>query len=309
MLLERLMSSVLSYQQILDHVSDGVYLLDGQRKILYWNHAAEQLTGFTAEEVVGRSCGDNILTHVDQQGCGLCRGMCPAAHTLADGKQRSAEVFLHHKDGHRVAVKISCSAVRDDTGKIIAVAETFTDNAQIGGARATIDQLKRQAMNDLETRLPNRKYAESRLQARLEEMRRYGWQLGVFLAEVDMLAELQKHGDAINGRVLRMVGGSLTNATRSLDCVARWSVGQFIGIVANAPMEQLQQVCERARMMVQTSYLNVPGGPLRATVSIGATASERGDTIESLMRRAEVCLYHSRGQGRNRVTLHTPVSE
>ena len=56
------------YRAILDSLSDGVYFVDAQRQITYWNKAAEHITGFTSAQVVGSSCADNLLVHVNEGG-------------------------------------------------------------------------------------------------------------------------------------------------------------------------------------------------------------------------------------------------
>jgi PAS domain-containing protein len=56
------------FRRILDDLPDGVYITDRERRVRYWNHAAERITGYGAEHVVGRRCADNILIHVDADG-------------------------------------------------------------------------------------------------------------------------------------------------------------------------------------------------------------------------------------------------
>lgn len=299
------MFSIDSYKLILDNISDGVYVVDARRVISYWNKGAERLTGFTAADVMGKSCCDYLLTHIDAQGRSLCEAACPAAQCLKDGQTRQAQLYLHHKDGYRVPIRASVSPVRDEAGKIIGTVEVFNDDSALRGAKAALESLKKWAINDLTSGLPNRRYVEARLQSRVEEMRRFGWPFGVFIAEIDHFREIQTNGgQALTDRVLKMVGASVLNATRSLDTVGRWDPQQFLGIVANASADALQAVAERARMLVETSYLNTDTGPRRVTVSIGASAADRGDSADTLLRRAEVCLYHSRSSGRNRVTIH-----
>ena len=53
------------YRTLLDNLADGVYFVDTERRINYWNSGAERITGHAAEGVVGRTCFDNILNHVD----------------------------------------------------------------------------------------------------------------------------------------------------------------------------------------------------------------------------------------------------
>jgi PAS domain S-box-containing protein len=97
------------YRDLLENLADGIYFVDSERRITFWNRSAEQLTGYTREEVVGRQCYDNILNHVDLEGNQLCKTLCPLARTLQDGKNRSANLFLQHKDGRRRPVSIHIS--------------------------------------------------------------------------------------------------------------------------------------------------------------------------------------------------------
>ena len=55
------------YKDLLDHMSDGVYFVDRDRKILYWNEGAFRLSGYSSQELLGRSCQDDILCHVDYE--------------------------------------------------------------------------------------------------------------------------------------------------------------------------------------------------------------------------------------------------
>ncbi len=63
------------YKALLDRVSDGVYFVNMERRILSWNEGAYRLTGYKADEVVGQCCPDGILCHVDDAGHGLCSVM------------------------------------------------------------------------------------------------------------------------------------------------------------------------------------------------------------------------------------------
>ena len=61
------------------------------------NKAAERISGFTADEFVGKSCSENILTHVDGEGNNFCQGMCPLVRSIADVESTEAEFYLHHR--------------------------------------------------------------------------------------------------------------------------------------------------------------------------------------------------------------------
>ena len=116
------------YERLLDSIFDGVYFVDAERKITYWNRGAENLTGYSAREAMQRHCYDNFLGHVDEKGCALCTNGCPLTSTLLDGLRRESEVFLRHKLGHRVPVCVRVAPITDkQSGQIIGTVELFSD--------------------------------------------------------------------------------------------------------------------------------------------------------------------------------------
>ncbi|MCK7469820.1 MAG: PAS domain S-box protein [Desulfomicrobium escambiense] len=76
------------YRDLVENMHDGIYFVDRERRITYWNKGAERITGYSAAEVVGKSCADNILVHVDAIGRQLCQGLLPAGRR--HGRRRAA---------------------------------------------------------------------------------------------------------------------------------------------------------------------------------------------------------------------------
>jgi PAS domain S-box-containing protein len=113
---------------VMNNLYDGVYYVDLGRRIHYWNFGTERLTGYADADVIGQFCFDNILNHVDGNGTALCHSLCPLAATMRDGGPREAEVFLRHRQGHRVPVQVRTAPVRN------------RDGAVIGGMVAMLDQ-------------------------------------------------------------------------------------------------------------------------------------------------------------------------
>ena len=125
------------YRDVLDTIYDGVYFLDRQRKIFFWNKGAERITGYRAADVMGRSCADDILCHVDKQGRHLCREGCPAADVLNDGQRREAEVYLLHKNGYRKPVRIRVAPIEDAAGRLGAARHLGDQGPADAGPAAT----------------------------------------------------------------------------------------------------------------------------------------------------------------------------
>ncbi len=113
--------------RILNSIFDGVYITDHNRRILFWNQGAERLTGFTAEEVQGRCCYDNILNHIDADGNLLCNNRCPLLRTIETGEPSRGKVYPLRKDKKRFATTTHVGAIKDPSGRTVAGIEVFRD--------------------------------------------------------------------------------------------------------------------------------------------------------------------------------------
>lgn len=296
--------SLTFYKSLLDSIHDGVYFLDRERRILYWNEAAERITGYRADEVLGTFCWDKILMHVDRDGTSLCEQLCPAAQTMADGVSGVAEVFLHHKDGHRVPVLVRVSPVYDEQGTIRGVVEIFSDNSEKIATLSLIEDLNEKAYQDALTGLPNRRYLDKYLSARLDELSRYGWQFGLIFLDIDHFKIVNdRYEHRAGDETLRMVSRTLMYSSRSFDIVGRWGGEEFVAAVVNVNRRKLETIAERYRAMIQQSGLPLHDGLLRVTISVGATLARSTDTLESLVSRADSLMYCSKKAGRNCVTI------
>ena len=114
---------------ILDSLGDGVYVTDVNRKITYWNKAAERITGWMRADIVGRQCFDDILCHVDKDGHQLCgQEHCPLHRSIITGVGSECPlVFAKRKDGQRIPVQVTVAPIRNASGEIIAGVEVFRD--------------------------------------------------------------------------------------------------------------------------------------------------------------------------------------
>ncbi len=115
---------------ILNALPDGAYITDVDRNILFWNAAAERISGWAESEVAGHSCNDNILVHVDKDGHELCgKEHCPLHRCIVTG-QPSKEpllVYAKHRSGERIPVEVSVSPLRDHDGVVVGGIELFRD--------------------------------------------------------------------------------------------------------------------------------------------------------------------------------------
>lgn len=292
------------YESLLRSLYDGVYFVDRDRVITYWNPAAEKLTGYRAKDAIGRHCYENFLGHVDDAGCALCLDGCPLASTIKDGRSRDAEVYLKHKNGHRVPVSVRVSCIRNVSGRIVGAVEVFSDISAKKKIERRAGELESLAFRDSLTGVKNRRYTEMKLAQAVEEAKRFGKKIGVLIIDLDHFKFVNdKYGHEIGDLVLRAVCDSLTASLRPFDLVGRWGGEEFVVLLSDLRKTALRVLAERCRMVISRSEAGRNRQHVRVTASIGGTLIGIGDSAKSVIRRADKLMYQSKLQGRNRVTI------
>src|SRR3989339_1125862 len=288
---------------ILENLFDGVYFVDCDRKILYWNKGAENITGYTRFEVIGKRCSDNI-TQVDDSGVQLCMTTCPLAKTVADSIPREINLYLRHTKGHRVPVLVRTAILQDSQGQIVGAVEIFSDSSPKLAITQKIKELEKMALLDHLTELANRRYTELNIQTKLDELRRYGRPFGILYMDIDHFKNVNdSYGHDIGDKVLIMVANTFVKNVRASDIVGRWGGEEFLAIIPNITEEQLYFTANKLRVLVEQSGFSLNSGIVQVTVSIGATLAQPKDTVETLLERADKLLYYSKTTGRNRVSI------
>ena len=123
--------------RIIDSMADGVFTMDSEGHISSWNPSMERISGYTAEEALGKSCA---ILH-----CSRCFGEnCPAdiqkCRIFEQDHVEAKECQLRHKEGYDVPVIKNASVVKDEKGKVLGVVETVTDVTDLNLARQRAEQ-------------------------------------------------------------------------------------------------------------------------------------------------------------------------
>src|ERR1700690_3882607 len=293
-----------SYSRLVDNLNDGLYIVDRDRIIQYWNKAAERISGHTAVDLIGKPCSDNVLTHVDGDGNSLCIGMCPLLMTIIDGEARRGGGFFDHKDGHRVPVSFRTSTLTNESGNVIGGVELFTDISSLKSIELRIKELEAMALLDGLTKLANRNYIEKEILVRFEEKKRLGIPFGILFMDIDRFKRINDtYGHDVGDLVLKLVADTLLKNIRPFDVIGRWGGEEFIGIIRNISRRQLEDLGNRLRMLVHAACIETENDKLNVSISIGATSVYDNDSIDTLMKRADALLYESKRAGRNRLTM------
>lgn len=293
------------YEEILNSLQDGIYYLDQDRTITYWNRGAEQITGYMADQVIGKSCRNNILNHVNEQGLVLCDNHCPMAATMVDGLPREVYVYLHHSEGHRVPVQIRSTPIRDKTGTIVGAVEIFSKGTSPENAERRLRKLQHTALLDPLTSIGNRRHLESRLNIRMVDFNVNQIPFGLLFCDIDHFKSLNDtFGHNLGDKVLRMVAQTLRANIRETDTMGRWGGEEFMVILQNIDANSLLTIGEKLLNLVRQSHLTLPDDRiLSTTISIGGTLVRKDDTLESVVDRADRLMYQSKAAGRDQMTI------
>jgi len=289
---------------LVNALNEGVYLVDTNRVITFWNRAAERLTGFSAAEVVGYSCADNILRHVDDAGRELCLQGCPMSRCLSEGQALDTKAFMHHKNGSRIPVNISLVPFFDEFKQVSGAAEVFAVATTRQELLRQLSEMQKAAFIDQLTQLGNRRYGEMILETRLQQWRKHQIGFGLLFADIDHFKQINDSlGHQVGDKVLKMVADTLSLTTRSVDVVVRWGGEEFVVILPAVEAVGLHEIAERLRAMTAAAWLDLGGEFVRVTISVGASLIQAADDGASLIARADSLMYAAKQAGRNQVRL------
>lgn len=291
------------HEQLLGSVADGIYFVDRDRKISYWNNGAETLAGFTPVEAVGRHCYDNFLEHVDERGNSLCKGRCPLSMAMADGEPRQSEIYLRHKRGHRVPITVRALPVRNNDGEIVGAVEVFNSATSKTLSERRVCELESLAFRDCLTNLANRRYLELKINQALQDYRQFNRHYGLLFLDLDGFKQINdRYGHEVGDCLLKTIGETMVQSLRSADLVGRWGGEEFLVLMPDVTAIHLSDLAERCRAQIaQTSVSHGSARPA-VTASIGVTLINETDSPQTVIRRADELMYESKRAGGNRTT-------
>lgn len=292
------------FLSLLDNLFEGAYIVDMNRKILYWNEGAKKITGYNRNEVVNFHCFNNILRHVDEEGNELCFSGCPLQKTLLTGDAQENHVYLHHKKGHRVPVVVRTKPLYNEQGDIEGALEVFTDSRYRMSLYHENQRLQELTIRDALTNVYNRSYLNYQLEAFVKEFQLFNQPFGVVFVDIDNFKNVNDvYGHQIGDEILKLVARTINSNIRSDDVFGRYGGEEFLLILKLSNEEELLKVSDKVRVLVSNSSIIVEGVKLKVTISLGATLYHQNETIESVVNRADKAMYQSKQTGKNKVTL------
>ena len=293
---------IFTYLFTLESLYDGFHLLDAAHKFLIWNRGADSLLGRRIRDMLGQQWSCHLLGYRDLQGHAIHDDDCPLRQALDSGRTAMSQMEALRADGPPVRLELQAIPLYDDNGELQGVAEVFRDLARSGGKRPQeFRDLKLAATRDALTNVANRGELETQLTALVGEfVRNPAEPFSVIFADADHFKSVNDtYGHQVGDQVLIDLAKLFTRETYSGELVGRYGGEEFVVLCPGTDLEQAVRRAERLRTTLQDSKI---GGVdrLKVTASFGVAQSEPGDSVESVLRRADKALYTAKEKGRNR---------
>lgn len=112
---------------LLNSIYDGIYIVNTEGEIVFWNKGAEKITGHLNEDILNHKCSDDILNHIDENGHLLCNKGCPISKSMKTGNTIEKKVYPLSKTKERFPVLSRVDPIKDEEGNIVGAIEVFRD--------------------------------------------------------------------------------------------------------------------------------------------------------------------------------------
>ncbi len=260
------------------------------------NPAFERITGYRAEEVIGRSY--RFLQGDDQ---GQARELAQLRQAIDKGLNCQVILRNHRKDGTTFWNQLSISPVKDHRGNIthfLGIQEDITERKKLE------DELKELATHDTLTGLFNRAEIERLAALEIGRSKRYRRRLGMLLIDIDRFKRINDSwGHPTGDLALMRLAKTLWDTLRENDLAGRYGGEEFLVLLPESGTEETRQLAERLLRTVREQPMDVGiGEDIQLTISIGlAVYPDNGATRDALITLADQALYAAKRAGRNRV--------
>ncbi len=289
------------------NTQEAILITDAEANIVRVNQAFQEITGYLAEEVIGRNPGMLSSGRHDKL---FFKAMWDALHS--EGKW-SGEIWDKRKNGEIYPKWAMITAIHTPDGKLTHYVSSFSD---ISLRKEAEEEIHRLAFYDPLTRLPNRRLLMDRLQKALVTSARCGCQGALLFLDIDDFKTLNDtKGHDFGDDLLVEVACRLQHCVRGGDTVARLGGDEFVVMLESLCSGEPEAV-SRAETVGEKilDYLSQPyvlkNYEHHASASIGITLFQGSEkTAEDLIKHADVAMYQAKSAGRNTLRFFDPAMQ
>ncbi|ASQ45555.1 EAL domain-containing protein [Legionella clemsonensis] len=282
-------------ERAIEASTHGVAIIDITKKdqpIIYVNKAFERITGYNQKQIIGQSISQIIGSKIDQV------NQKRVELAIREQREETVELESYRRNGEMYWSELSVAPVSDSFGKIRHFIGIINDITQ---RREMEKQLVRQATHDSLTELPNRVLLMDRVEQAILQAKKKKSLLGFLFLDLDRFKMTNDTlGHSIGDKLLQAVANRLLIATNDYDTVARLGGDEFVILLPELSSEvQAQQMAQEILHLIEKPF-QIDQHSLKITGSIGISYYPKdGLDYESLMKNADLSMYHAKDSGRN----------
>ena len=295
---ERLKESSHRFRSLFERATDGIVVSSAEGQILAANEAFARMHGYSVQELLSMNMND---LDASENFLGLSERM--QGQQLV-GKSLIAEVEHRHKDGHVLTLEVSSSLIEtENRTDIQAFYRDVTER------KALERQVAELAYLDAVTRLPNRHLLMDRLKQALAAATRNNQFSALLYIDLDNFKSINDTlGHAAGDQLLRLAAKRLTESVRQIDTVARLGGDEFVVMIEDMGLSPEIAAAESNKVAGKIlagfrQDFEIDGQRCYTTASIGLTlfCGTRGESVESLLKQADLAMYAAKDAGRNTI--------
>ncbi|PKK97494.1 MAG: GGDEF domain-containing protein [Tenericutes bacterium HGW-Tenericutes-3] len=296
------METIEKLKILFESFHEAIYIVNKERKILYFNPKASQISGFSKGDMVNSFCFDNLLNHVNDDGDHLCLGKCPLVQSIVTNEVTTSEVYLHHKNGHRVKVLVTAIPY-EENGEVAGAIEVFTDVTETNSLLEKLLIQKRLNMIDPLTGLFNRRFLHEEF-PELQKGIPADERLGILFIDIDNFKSLNdRYGHLIGDEILKIVSKTIQYNLKSNDFVIRYGGDEILVLLRQIDQDTVEYVAEKLRILVKNSGSRDIDKKTKTTISVGATILDHKESLLQAINRADHAMYLAKSKGANQVVF------
>jgi diguanylate cyclase (GGDEF)-like protein/PAS domain S-box-containing protein len=280
------------YSSILDHTGEGVIIVNEERKIIEINKSCEDITGYTAFEVI------NKCPRIFSSGTSNEESYINIWKQIIENGFWMGELLNRHKNGKIYTIIIKIHKFYNQESNEINYFGIFTDKSSTEKINNNLLHL---AYHDPLTNLPNRLKLEAQLEYVVNNSKRNNLQFAILFLDLDDFKIINDSlGHSSGDEVLISFANKFKDIIRTNDMIARVGGDEFIVVLSDiANYLFIERVCNKILALVNKPF-NLNNTNFNIGVSIGiAIYPDNGSDVKSLIHNADSAMYHAKNKGKN----------
>jgi PAS domain S-box-containing protein len=271
-------------QAILDNLRVGLYVSDRAGRIVFWNDGAERITGYMRHTVLGHICGESQPPRQQRKVCPFCGNLQSHEETLEHGRVVDAQIYLEHKAGYMIPVHARAVPVRNAQGVVAGILRIFEERQTFISGRK---HLATHGCLDALSGVPNHRFTQFHLHEGLLSFAEYNLPFGILCIAIAEIEEVRKrYGQEATFSMLHMVAQTAVHVLGNA-FLGRWGDNEFIGILVNCDRAELEKLGSELQRIGSATRITWWDEDIHFQVLVTKAMVRPGDTMETLLQRAE----------------------